>query len=323
MIDWIKLEAQHPDPKLLLNSFDFTREVNIYTAEIKTKFDKATIGRDGYSNAAMTVKLYPSGKLWLTGSLHKLWHGNNYSNFTYPELTDCIEYLQSQFSIIPKNWNILKMEYGVNITTSFEPDSFLNRLIGIKYHPFNRMKPTQVVSGRDCYFTDWAAKIYNKGKQYNLSYPLLRIEKKVIKSRHLQKININTLADLNQSNLAELSNDLLKMLSLVLVNDKSVNLSQLTSRQRNAVANYRNPDYWQELSRYAAPKARQRFEQIISKNGCENYYTEVLELINSKLFELNGSNHKSKEVNDNKLQNIDFIKTVNCNMQATTFAKQF
>ncbi|MBC6109942.1 hypothetical protein ACFOG5_07795 [Pedobacter fastidiosus] len=323
MVDWIKLEAQHPDPKLLLNSFDFTRDVNIYTAEIKTKFDKATIGRDGYSVEAMTVKLYPSGRMWLTGSLHKLWHGNNYSSFTYPELKACIDYVCNQFGIIPENWNILKMEYGVNISTSFETTSFLNRLIGIKYHPFNRMKPTQKVSGHDCYFTDWAAKIYNKGKQYNLSYPLLRIEKKVIKARYLQKLKINTLADLTPSNLSVLGNDLLQMLKLVLVNDKSINLNQLTSRQQIALANYRNPNYWQNLSRYAAPKARIRFEQMSSNYGSENYYADVLELTHLKLIQLNPRGNICKAVKETK-QKTNAIPEVNNNSLTTaTFANRF
>ena len=309
MIDWIKLETIHPNPEELLDRFDFIRPVNIYTADIKSRFDVAV-------DKGLKITLYTSGRLHITGSLHKFWKGNNYTNFSYAELTDSIRCLCEKFGVSVENWKVLKMEYGVNIETDFAPKEFLERLICLKYQPLDRIKSKIKKFGFEHYFTDWGIKLYDKSELCKLPFNLLRIEKKVTKSRALNKLKIYNLSDLTLTNLTTLGQDLLDTLNQILVDDKSIDLKELKTRQKIALANYRNPKYWPMQSRHAAPKAIERFKLLMRKYGNEKYYEEVINSVQIKWKNLCKNNKVIIRELDSNLIQI----SQNYNLRATTFA---
>lgn len=289
MIDWVKFGATHPTPEILREKLNFTRPVNTRTGEIQGTYDVAYIQIYESSDAAMKLKLFPSGRLTVSGSLHKFLHGVNFTDFGFYDICNSIETVCNTLYLSPGECKIIGMEYGVNIKTSFKPDDFFKRLVTIKYHPFNSMT-VENGSGRDCYFSDWGAKIYDKGKQYGLDYNLLRIEKKVTNARLLPKMKIDTLASLTRKdNLSLLASDLLTMFEQIIINDFSVNLSTLTGRKQLAISHYSNPLYWRNLTRFAAPKAKSRFEDFLNKYGNESYKKIVKKLVQDQTLNLIGN----------------------------------
>lgn len=285
MIDWIKFEAYPPEPDKMRKRLDFMRPVNTETGEVFGTHEAAFLRIRAERDAVMKLQLFPSGRLLITGSLHKFYHGVNHTDFLLSDLFKSISSICEAIGIAPVAGHILQMEYGVNIRTPFAPKELLSRLICMKYRSFNAMKPLHCI-GRDCYIGDWGVKIYDKGKQYGLPDHLLRMEKKVTNSRFLRKMNIQTLADFTPAGLERLVEDFVVMFRHVLVNDRSIKDDSLTGRQRLALANYRNPGYWEVLSRHAAHNARKRFDLLIGKYGNETYLNTVLKLTEAKASQL-------------------------------------
>lgn len=285
MIDWIKFEAYPPAPDKLRHKLDFMRPVNIETGEVYGTHEAAFLRMRRERDAVAKLQLYPSGRLLVTGSLHKFYHGINHTDFSVSDLYKSINHICDIIGITPIASHILQMEYGVNLRTPFAPKELLDRLICMKYKSFNAMKPIHGI-GRDCYMGDWGIKTYDKGKQYGLPYHLLRVEKKVTNSRYLRKMDVQTLADLTPAGLECLGRDLLKMFKHVLIIDRSIKDDDLTGRQRLALANYRNPGYWEALSRHAAHNARKRFDLLTKKYGNETHLNKVIELAKTKTLEL-------------------------------------
>lgn len=285
MIDWIKFEAYPPEPDKLRKRLDFMRPVNTDTGEIFGTHEAAFLRIRAERDAVMKLQLYPSGRLLIAGSLHKFYHGVNHTDLTISDLFKAIQSICNTIGVSPMYGHILQMEYGVNIRTPFAPKELLNRLICMKYKPFSTMKQIHGI-GRDYYTGDWGVKFYDKGLQYDLPYNLLRVEKKVINSRYLRKMNVRTLANLTPEGLDRLGCDLSKLFKQILINDRSIKDVDLTGRQRLALANYRNPEYWSELSRYAAHNARKRFDLLVAAHGEETHLNTASKLTEEKIAQL-------------------------------------
>jgi hypothetical protein len=140
--------------------------------------------------------------------------------------------------------------------------------------------------GKDCYSQRYAVKIYDKGKQYQLSNDLLRIELKVIKMEQLKNVGIVTLADLlDIEKLKHLGSNLVAMFDEILYYDTSINLKELSRRERAIIMDGRNPAYWDDLKEQS-PKTfdyrRNRFREITNKYSKEHQQKKISQLIADK-----------------------------------------
>ena len=278
MLDWFKIELMNRPLKELRQKLDFIKPVNMKTGEILGTYEIAYIRIHDVPDCSISVKIFRSGRVWVQGSIHKFWDGHNHSVFTIDEALKAFVQLFEILGAHPTDAKILQIEYGVNLCTPFDPDAFINRLICFKYKPFEGMGNYEKI-GKVCYQREYDIKIYNKGKQYNLKNNILRIEKKVKDSRNLKRLQIYTLADITPTKVAEMIEDLQSCINDVLIDDKSIDETKLTTRQKLGLSKYRNKDFWSELSRAMKLNTKKIFGKLIAKFGNENYLNDVKNLI--------------------------------------------
>ena len=282
MIDWFKIELMNRPADELRAKFDFIKPVNIKTGEILGTYEIARLRIHDVPDCSISVKIFRSGRVWVQGSIHKFWHGQNHSVFTIEEMQNAFEYLFDKLETDPMEAKILQIEYGLNLCPSFDPDLFINRLICFKYKPFEGMGNYDKI-GKVCYQKEYDLKIYNKGKQYNLKNYILRIEKKVKDSQHLKKLKIGTIADITATKASEMIKDLNGVFDEVLFDDKSIDETKLTTRQKLALSKYRNKDFWNELSRSNKLNTKKKFANLITKYGGETFPKTIKILLENSL----------------------------------------
>ena len=73
--------------------------------------------------------------------------------------------------------------------------------------------------------------------------------------------------------------DLNRVFDEVLFDDKSIDETKLTTRQKLALSKYRNKDFWNELSRSNKLNTKKKFANLITKYGRENYLNEAKKLL--------------------------------------------
>lgn len=280
MYDWFKIELMSRPVNELRQKLDFIKPVNMKTGEILGTYEITYIRLHENPDSAISVKIFRSGRIWVQGSIHKYWHGHNYSIFTIDEALKAFTHLLAILEVSPEDAKILQIEYAKNLIIFYNPDLFINRLICFKTKPFERMGNYEKI-GKVCYQKEYNLKIYNKSKQCNLKANILRIEKKVTDSYHLKRFGINTIADLTETKGTELMQDLTTCLDEVIFDDKSINESQLTTRQKLALSKYRNATFWSELNKAVRLNTKKKFANLITKYGSENYLNEAKKLLKS------------------------------------------
>ncbi|MGY3052389.1 hypothetical protein ACVWYG_000579 [Pedobacter sp. UYEF25] len=251
-------------------------ELNSYKVEIKG-LSITTYARNGY-----TI---------IKGSLHKYYNNgkHNHNDYTFKDLRKTIAKLMNELNINPEIALISNLEFGVNITTLFNPDMFLNQLIRHKDKGFNVMKVTGKGNGRSCSYNQYEIKIYNKGLQYGVSSNLLRIEKKVMRMCALKwkKIYLNDLLDI--SLWEHCKTELLNILNDLTINEP-INELLLNNHQLQVYSLLPNHAKWSAYSKNNKSRYRKIYKGIISAQGEANYYRELKDLISRKCDELTNAN---------------------------------
>ncbi len=282
MIDWFKIELMNRPTTELRERLDFIKPVNMKTGEILGTYEIAYLRLHETPESSISIKIFRSGRVWVQGSIHKFWHGQNHSIFTINEMQTAFTYLFGKLGTTKAQGKILQIECGVNPITEYNPDLLINRLICFKSKPFEGLGNFEKI-GKVCYQNEYDLKIYNKGKQYNLKNNILRVEKKVKDSRYLKRFEITTISDLTESNVEAMLQDLLGCLDEVLIDDKSINEDKLTTRQKLALSKYRNSTFWSELSRAVRLNTKKKFANLITKFGSETYLNSLKILIEKSI----------------------------------------
>ena len=119
-------------------------------------------------------------KVRLQGSLHKYRNEgrHNYDDFTSLEVAKVVKELQERFEIDIYKTFLNNVEFGVNVVLPFGVHVVLDNLISYKGKQFERFVD-KGISYYQCKLSKFIIKIYDKGKQYNLSDNVLRFEIKV------------------------------------------------------------------------------------------------------------------------------------------------
>ncbi len=297
MIDWFKIELMNRPAAEIRQKLDFIKPVNMKTGEILGTFEICYLRRHNEPESAISVKIFPSGRVWVQGSIHKFWHGQNHSILTHSEMQKAFAFLFKTLGTRPESSKFLQIEFALNLYPDFNPDEFINRLICFKTKPFEGLGNFEKI-GKRCYNSEYDMKIYNKGKQYKLKQNVLRIEKKVKDSRYLKRFGICAVSDLTTLKTRELLLDLFTSIDDLLIDDKSIDESRITARQVLALAKYRNPNFWSEISKRERYKAKERFQNLILKFGSEKYLNTVKNLAQKESKNISGkgdfSEHNKK-----------------------------
>lgn len=243
-----------------------------------------------------TTKIQISGKrsvsyfLVIDGSLHKNYFGAaNYLPFHWDHLQTEIVKLDTGLHL-SGNADIVNLEIGLNIPLQVPVFAFLKRnLIAYKGHQFNRYNPDKggLCLGYVCPLSHYSVKIYDKGKQFDLPYNLMRFELRFLKMQTLNERGIKQLSDLTDF---ERVNDLLSLLisawDNILLYDSSINLSnpEIKPRDCELLKEGRRPGYWEQLKETNTRQfkyKRQKFRELVTRYGSK-WHEKISELIKSE-----------------------------------------
>lgn len=148
-------------------SFNANGEVIHYSAQLDNLF----------------VKLI-GAKLLVMNSWHKFYKGNNYSEFSWLEMQDCMKVLEDYFGEEFWDSRISKLTVGLNIVC--DAGKFVERLISYKGNPMEPMRPrnSRAIYGKRFASTYYNVKVYDKQfevlKDSRIHIPnTLRVEKEM------------------------------------------------------------------------------------------------------------------------------------------------
>jgi hypothetical protein len=223
---------------------------------------------------SLFFSLFESNRIEIRGSLHNHWKGENFSDFSFSELNDCLNNLEQNFGIKSNEARISNLEFGVNLNTEFNPHEFCSNLIAYKGEPFSKMRTSarNISIGKETIFSQYGIKIYNKSLQYTKEENILRIENSVKRMKYLSEVGITHLSDLRDKfKIKALGSVLAENLSHVVINDNSVKNAKLTANERRIYTECSNPLEWETFDRKKRHKRKIQFEQIISKHGERNW----------------------------------------------------
>jgi len=136
--------------------------------------------------------------------------------------------------------------------------------------------------------TNYDFKIYDKAKQYELSNNIIRFEIKHKKSKSFQPMGIFNIQDLKKKNyLKLLFDDLMKRFEELTIVDDYRSNTKLSKKDRIALDNYTNYNFWNNLSierklRNKKSSERKKFQALLVKNNLLKTKDELRIKLNSK-----------------------------------------
>lgn len=286
MIDFIKIALKLSSVDNFLKNFSHA---------IKGQFDGDTFELTGEYKARIRnieLKITQVGWLIISGSIHEFWNDGNHNHNDF-SMQDFLLSIKELIEIIGMDlWNLrlYKIEIGVNIIPVIPVGDFIRNTFLHKGKDFR----SEITKGEGLFFVcqhkEYKIKIYDKGKQNKLSYPLLRFELNY-SSEILRKNRIFILKDiLNFEKRDSLKSFLLKTFLEIIYFDSTIRTNDLSKRNKEKIVEWANPLYWQKLSNEPASKNTFANEvrrlQNITKISSDNIQTKTFDLINKKLGEL-------------------------------------
>lgn len=263
-------------------------EAGIFAVAVETTDTGTGEVKEAYLYKNMTITPAGTGFV-LAGSLHKYrsiikdiatsaqidkHQGFNGDLFTLQDITDTITHLCGVLDISPHVCTLQNIEIGVNNVVTFAPFDFLK---GVLYHR-NDYSPTIKHGGNYIQFehNEYYIKLYNKGRQYELSNEVIRVEIKVMKMRKLIEagINISTLADINQSTLKQAFDLLYNEFNEVIYYDYNLKTDGLTEAKQRKVLEYQNKTFWEGLTKKERYREKDRLSTLIEKHS-DNYKGQI------------------------------------------------
>lgn len=260
MIDYVKIEVflhQFSKPILENPLLKFDKKVSA-DGEIMNQTAK-------YKNMDIFVQ---GEALTISGSLHKLWNGDdtNYNDFPFLAIRQTISDLANALYFSPSEARVLGLEYGVNITPVLPVTEILRRTICYDWRePLESMKGiVGAGNGKQANLSNYRLKIYDKGLPNHIPN-LLRVENKTLRSVDLEGTGVNTLWDLtNVAVLAKLGNKLMRRFDNILLYEE-INETLLNEKQRLFYCEAKNPNYWKELERWKRDDRKKGYWSLVEK----------------------------------------------------------
>lgn len=157
MIDYIK--AKYTEPyQLNTEIVDFNTRVNIATGE--------TDGKYTGKYHQLQITQYPSGGVYIEGSLHKFFNKAEFNgnDFSYKNLNKAVNEIERVLGMKPSRLKLANLEYGVNVTLPFDANKVLNNLLFYRNKEFT--KSINTGNFREVENTQYFVKMYDKYTQY-------------------------------------------------------------------------------------------------------------------------------------------------------------
>ena len=301
MIDGISIKSSiaNLEEWLALTGVKLSTSTDITSGEIRVRKSENSIitkyqGKwEQYSVNVIEVKSLFSimYHLNIRGSLHKNhFKGKNWQPFYFCDLQYQIRHICKSLFIEPESTRISGLEFGINIDTPFNVKSFLdNNVLDFKGKRFDKYLPDKrgLELGLFCRLSQYQIKLYDKGKQNNLDFNLMRFEKKCKKMQVLKKKGIFNLADLlNKAKVYSLKPLLLRAWKDVLINDiedSELLSSKIAYEEHRLLSDGQNEVYWQKIKEVSLNRynyKRRKYRDLVKRFGL-NYHS----LINQRLGE--------------------------------------
>ena len=234
----------------------------------------------------MKLKIYPSGYIEFSGSLHKYFNKgrHNYNDFDFKVFKLVLKRLYKEYRVKPENLRIIQLEYGFNLVPDdVKTDTILKGLLQhktVSFDRFNNRHGTYYQAEHTQYFL----KVYNKAKQYKLPNECLRIEIKQKNWTNYRKDGINTLQDFIEV-------DKTRFVGYLIDRWDEVVFFDLTNSNLKKWDKYSNELFWRDLRRNKSNKTfsvhHKRLRELNRKHG-NNTQSKLSKWVYSKLNELQG-----------------------------------
>jgi hypothetical protein len=199
----------------------------------------------------------------IRGSLHKLYHGTNWSDFTLAQCRRAVEQFCDHFGVFSGALALLNVELGVNVLPPIPTEDLLPRVL---FHRTSRpvLMPAPakgIIIHRKGHYR---LKLYDKSGQYGLSYDLLRFEIHVDRMAILKKQGIRNVDDLLKEEVwIRAQSFLLQKFEELFLVDSTIAPGLVSTQQAGMLAQAEDWGYWKDLS----PKAR-----CIRRNKLDRLY---------------------------------------------------
>lgn len=288
MIDWFKIVIYNLESgKQVWNN-----NVLIFKSEEKRRFNDEIKEKRVKTFNGLTFTLF-NERLEITGSLHKFFNNgiHNANDFSFMSCIRVILELESIFALDLKECFIVNLEFGLNVIPI---ESVKDILVWLKFHEHNEFRyfpglqfakiagSFSVCGKINRYKT---IKAYAKGlepfggKLYE-DPNTLRIEIQSHQSKFINKLGINTLADLLDTTVyIRLGNVIQREWEKVLLIDKTI------PDHNKKIKQYQNVDFWEKcLNEHRNKFSNQKRNYFnLLKNYPKNVHSKIQFLLKTKL----------------------------------------
>lgn len=290
MIDYIEIETDAVPDTLLDNGADLPfvwRGIQFVPIYMETN----DMPLRGFKGRLKGLRLEASnGKLTVSNSLHKFYKGENYSDFTFTELSFAIDELCRQLGIEPHKWRVKKLEFGVNVSLKEPFAQYLRQFNNYKGKRFAPMLDKSRPYGVKCFLEEYRVKVYDKTEELRRHYQIpideniMRFELEFIKVRPIAFIGTLD-ALLNKETIRQLADKLLKAFEDIFITE-SADFSKMSGRDVELYFAGQSLDYWttvKAMSKETAKKRKQRFKLVCNEIKTGDVKQEIFDALRAKI----------------------------------------
>lgn len=340
LIDFKKIIIKNINPSILEANplLDFYDTINLSTGELKTtnrNGNKVTPSKNA-SYKGLEFKIYDTGTITLSGSLHKYWNNgaHNYNDFSIDGVMWVLSDLKTNFGIEPEQCILKCLEIGINIIPPIPTNEILDNCLLHKTKPFEYQINSDEGKYKQVQHSQYIIKIYNKAlhyksKGFEINTEIMRFEIKYTKMQKLNEKGIFSLQDLINYGLHNFKDEVLNEWQNVLFYDNTIQIDPLSTKLKRAVLEYSNPNYWTGLLANNQTKNftyhKNQLKKIIEKNSnkVQDLTAEIMgkkiDLLNCKTIQIDPLTILSKWIvldNEKEIKkNICKVTGINIEMQ--------
>ena len=294
---------------------DFYDTINLTTGQMTTtnrNGNKVTPSKNA-SYKGLEFKIYDTGTITLSGSLHKYWNdgAHNYNDFDNEGVLFVLNDLNTKFDIDPNKCILKCLEIGINITPPVPTNEILDNCLLHKTKPFEYQINSDEGKYKQVQHSQYIIKIYNKAlhyksKGFKVRTEIMRFEIKYTKMQKLNEKGIFSLKDLINYGLQNFKDEVLNEWQNVLYYDNTIQIDPLTKKLKKAVLEYSNPNYWTGLLANSQNKNftyhKNQLKKIIEKNSNKvqdltaQIMSEKIDFLNSKTIQIDPLTILSKRI---------------------------
>lgn len=294
---------------------DFYDTINLTTGEMKTtnRNGKKVTPSKNASYKGLEFKIYDTGTITLSGSLHKYWNdgAHNYNDFNNEAVLFVLSDLNTKFDIDPNKCILKCLEIGINITPPVPTNEILDNCLLHKTKPFEYQINSDEGKYKQVQHSQYIIKIYNKAlhyksKGFKVRTEIMRFEIKYTKMQKINDKGIFSLQDLINYGLQNFKDEVLNEWKNVLFYDNTIQIDPLTTKLKKAVLEYSNPNYWTGLLANNQNKNftyhKKQLKKIIEKNSNKvqdltaQIMSEKIDFLNSKTIQIDPLTILSKRI---------------------------